>query len=75
LQTIANGDTGQPENVGTYGQWDVSASYDINENFTVIFEGINVTDEYVEKFGVIPAHFTEQVRSGSRYAVGVRGSF
>jgi iron complex outermembrane receptor protein len=75
LQTIANGDTGQPENVGTYGQWDVSASYDINENFTVIFEGINVTDEYVEKFGVIPTHFTEQVRSGSRYAVGVRGSF
>jgi iron complex outermembrane receptor protein len=75
LQTIANGDTGQPENVGTYGQWDVSASYDINEHFTVIFEGINITDEYVEKFGAIPTHFTEQVRSGSRYAVGVRGSF
>lgn len=75
LQTIANGDTGQPENVGTYGQWDVSASYDINEHFTVIFEGINITDEYVEKYGSIPTHFTEQVRSGSRYAVGVRGSF
>jgi TonB-dependent receptor len=75
LQTIANGDTGQPENVSTYGQWDVSASYDINENITVIFEGINITDEYVEKFGSIPSHFTEQVRSGSRYAVGVRASF
>tara|TARA_B110000503_G_scaffold130034_1_gene202949 strand:- start:1193 stop:3958 length:2766 start_codon:yes stop_codon:yes gene_type:complete len=75
LQTIANGDTGQPENVSTYGQWDVSASYDINEHLTVIFEGVNITDEYVEKFGAIPAHFTEQVRSGSRYAVGVRGSF
>jgi TonB-dependent receptor len=75
LQTIANGDTGQPENDATYGQWDVSASYDINENFTVVFEGINITDEYVEKFGSIPSHFTEQVRSGSRYAVGVRASF
>lgn len=75
LQTIANGDTGQPENVGTYGQWDVSASYDINENLTVVFEGINITDEYVEKYGFIPSHFTEQVRSGSRYAVGIRGSF
>ena len=75
LQTIANGDTGQPENVATYGQWDVSASYDINENITVIFEGINITDEYVEKFGSMPSHFTEQVRSGSRYAVGVRASF
>lgn len=75
LQTIANGDTGQPENVATYGQWDVSASYDINENLTVVFEGINITDEYVEKYGFIPSHFTEQVRSGSRYAVGIRGSF
>ena len=75
LQTISNGDTGQPEYVDTYGQWDVSASYEINENLTVIFEGINVTDEYTNKFGSLASHFTEQVRSGARYAIGVRGSF
>lgn len=75
LQTIANGDTGEPENVATYGQWDVSASYDINEHFSVIFEGVNITDEYVEKYGSIRSHFTEQVRTGSRYSVGIRGSF
>jgi iron complex outermembrane recepter protein len=75
LQTLRNGDTGQPEYVDTYGQWDLSASYDINENFTVVFEGINVTDEYTSKHGSLASHFTEQVRSGARYAVGVRGSF
>jgi iron complex outermembrane receptor protein len=75
LQTLRNGDTGQPEYVDTYGQWDLSASYDITENFTVVFEGINVTDEYTSKHGSLASHFTEQVRSGARYAVGVRGSF
>ncbi|MDP5131634.1 MAG: TonB-dependent receptor [Paraglaciecola sp.] len=75
LQTLRNGDTGEPEYVDTYGQWDVSASYDINENFTVVFEGINITDEYTSKHGSLASHFTEQVRSGARYAVGVRGSF
>lgn len=75
LQTLRNGDTAEPEFVDTYGQWDVSASYDINENFTLVFEGINVTDEYTSKHGRLASHFTEQVRSGARYAVGVRGSF
>jgi TonB-dependent receptor len=75
LQTLSNGDTGEPEFVGTYGQWDISASYEINENVSVFFEGINVTDEYTEKYGRIPSHFTEQVRTGARYAIGVRGSF
>ncbi len=75
LQSLNNPDTGEPEFVDTYGQWDVSASYDINENFTVIFEGVNITDEYTDKFGRIPSHFTEQVRSGRRFSIGVRGSF
>jgi TonB-dependent receptor len=75
LQTLNNADTAEPEFVDTYGQWDVSASYDIDDNFSIFFEGINITDEYTEKFGRIPSHFTEQVRSGSRYAMGVRGSF
>jgi len=75
LQTLSNPDTGEPEFVDEYGQWDVSASYDINDNVTVLFEGINITDEYTNKFGRIRSHFTEQIRSGSRYSVGVRASF
>ncbi|MFT5711790.1 MAG: iron complex outermembrane receptor protein [Glaciecola sp.] len=75
LQTLSNGDTGEPEFVDDYGQWDISASYDINENFTLLFEGVNITDEYTEKFGRIQSHFTEQVRTGTRYSIGIRGAF
>jgi TonB-dependent receptor len=75
LQTLSNGDTGEPEFVDTYGQWDISASYEIDEHFTVIFEGVNITDEYTNKHGRLDSHFTEQVRSGSRYSVGVRATF
>jgi iron complex outermembrane receptor protein len=75
LQTFSNGDTGEPEFVKTYGQWDISSSYEINEHLTVLFEGVNVTDEYTNKVGRIPTHFTEQVRTGVRYSIGLRGSF
>jgi iron complex outermembrane receptor protein len=75
LQTLSNGDTGEPEFVDTYGQWDISASYEIDEHFTVIFEGVNITDEYTDKHGRLDSHFTEQVRSGSRYSLGVRAKF
>ncbi|TAP39439.1 TonB-dependent receptor [Alteromonas sp. KUL49] len=73
--TAVGGATGEPVTTDTYGQWDVSASYDINENFTVFFEGINVTEEELTQFG----RFEDQIYSiednGSRYAVGIRGTF
>ena len=31
--------------VNDYAQVDISGSYDINENLTVFFEGINITNE------------------------------
>jgi iron complex outermembrane receptor protein len=73
--TSVGGATGEPVTTETYGQWDVSASYDINEHFTVFFEGINVTEEELSQVG----RFADQTYSvednGSRYAVGIRGSF
>lgn len=75
LQTLSNPTTGEPEFVDTYGQWDVSASYDINENFTVFFEGINVTGEETIKHGRFANQLTLIQDSGARYAVGVRANF
>ena len=75
LQSQSNADTAEPEFVDDYGQWDISASYAINDNLTVLFEGVNITDEYTNKFGRIPSHFTEQVRTGTRYSLGLRGTF
>ena len=74
LQTLAAG-TGEPEFVDTYGQWDASASYDINENITVFFEGINLTGEETIKHGRFANQITRIQDTGTRYAVGVRANF
>ncbi|GAB5379104.1 MAG: TonB-dependent receptor [Aliiglaciecola sp.] len=75
LRALDNGFNGEPINTQTFGQWDVSASYEINENFTVFFEGINVTEEELVQTG----RFADQIYSvednGSRYAIGVRAKF
>lgn len=74
LQTLA-ADTGEPEFVDTYGQWDASASYDINENFTVFIEGINLTGEETIKHGRFANQITQILDTGTRYAIGVRANF
>ena len=73
--TSVGGATGEPVTTETYGQWDVSASYDINENFSVFFEGINVTEEELTQVGRFPDQIYSIEDNGSRYAVGIRGSF
>jgi iron complex outermembrane receptor protein len=74
LQTLAAG-TGEPEFVDTYGQWDASASYDINENITVFIEGINLTGVETRKHGRFAIQTTQIQDTGTRYAVGVRANF
>lgn len=74
LQTLAAG-TGEPEFVDTYGQWDASASYEINENFTVFIEGINLTGEETIKHGRFSNQITRIIDTGKRYAAGVRINF
>ena len=75
LRRIDNGFNGEPINTDTYGQVDVSGSYDINENFTVFVEGVNITGEQLRQTG----RFADQTYSiednGSRYSIGVRATF
>lgn len=73
--TSVGGATGEPVTTETYGQWDISASYEINENFTVFFEGINITEEELTQVGRFPDQIYSIEDNGSRYAVGVRGTF
>ncbi|MEL6870858.1 MAG: TonB-dependent receptor [Pseudomonadota bacterium] len=75
LRQIDNGFNGEPINTETFGQWDMSASYDISDTLTVFIEGINITEEELIQTG----RFANQIYSiednGSRYAVGIRGAF
>lgn len=70
-QTAGDG----PTIVEDYEQLDVSGSYDITENLSVFFEGINLTEEFVHKRGRFDNHLLLVEDSGRRWALGIRGSF
>jgi len=75
LRLVDNGFNGEPVNTETFGQWDISASYDINENISVFFEGINITEEELVQNGRFANQTYNIEDNGSRYAIGVRGKF
>lgn len=61
--------------VEAYHQLDISGSYDVTENVSIFFEGINLTEEFVHKRGRYANHLLLAEDSGRRWAFGVRGSF
>ncbi|OUS23480.1 TonB-dependent receptor [Thalassotalea sp. 42_200_T64] len=61
--------------VEDYAQVDASGSFDVTENISIFFEGINLTEEYVHKRGRFSNQLLLVEDSGRRFAVGVRGSF
>ena len=73
LRQIDNRFNGEPVNTDTFGQWDISASYDITENFSVFFEGINITEEEYRQTGRFKDQTFNIEDNGARYALGVRG--
>jgi len=67
--------TEEPTFVKSYGQWDLSASYDINENFSVFLEGINIAGQDTEHHGRFDNHFLYKSFQDPRFSLGVRASF
>lgn len=62
-------------NVAAYGQWDLSGSYEISENFSVLFEATNLTEEVVTKYGRYTNQFLLAEDAGRRISVGVQAKF
>jgi hypothetical protein len=69
--------TGHPNPIYTeaYGQWDISVSYDVNDNLTVFAEGINVTDEYTRQSSRRSEQVLNVVELRPRYNIGLRYTF
>ncbi len=67
--------TTEPTIIEEYGQWDISASYDINHSMTVFIEGINVTGEQIRARGRYANQMLNIATGSARYALGVRASF
>ncbi|NHN39791.1 TonB-dependent receptor [Pseudomaricurvus alcaniphilus] len=66
---------GLPEHVAAYGQLDFSMSYDINENFTLSAEAINLTDERTFEYVDVEERLSLLQYAGPRFKVGLRMSF
>ena len=65
----------EPVHTEAYGQWDISASYDIQENITVFIEGVNITEEETRRYGRYKDQLISLEDNGSRWAIGVRANY
>lgn len=68
-------DQGQPKQREDYGQWDMTATFDVNHNVSIFVEGINLLDEEIREFSVYRNRFLALQQNGTRFAVGVRATF
>ncbi len=64
-----------PNYVDDYGQLDISIGYQINDQMSVQFEGINITDETVRVFGRNERQTLFATQNGPRYMLGFRYQF
>jgi len=64
-----------PQHVQSYAQVDLSASYEITDNLTVMLDGINITDAYTRKYGREKLQVMDVTQTGPRYNLGVRYTF
>lgn len=74
FQTPAGNFFGDGSNVESFGQLDASFNYKINDNFTAVVEGINLTEEVTTRVNDIG--FNRGVEdTGRRVIFGVRATF
>jgi len=76
---------GQQQNTGNFGTEptfvdsatfvDFSTSYDIDNNLSVFFEGLNLTDETYSTHGRYKAQLLDAIDTGPRLTVGARYKF
>jgi TonB-dependent receptor len=66
---------GLPQHVDAYGQFDFSASYNINEMLAVSFEAINITNENIREYADVRERVSLIEYSGRRYQLGVTAKF
>ena len=70
--TSANGN---PVFTDAYGQFDLSANWNITDNLTLSVAGINLNDEARYQYFVNPDRMLAHRASGKRYTVTLRARF
>jgi len=64
-----------PQQIASYGQLDLSASYEINDNLTVFMDAINVTESTFKVFSREEHQILQSGQTGARYNLGIRYTF
>ncbi len=64
-----------PTNVEAYGQWDLGVTYYYNDNLTLYFSGLNLTNETRHVYSLTKSQVLQAVQGGSRYDFGLRYNF
>ncbi|NIB40921.1 TonB-dependent receptor [Pseudomaricurvus alkylphenolicus] len=75
LQSLTQTNGDGVTHVDEYEQWDMSGSYEINDNLMVVFEITNLTEEIVTKHGRFDNHFLLAEDAGRRFALGLNAKF
>jgi iron complex outermembrane receptor protein len=66
---------GNPVFTDTYGQFDLSANWNITDHFTLSVAGINLNDEARYQYFLTPNRMLAHRASGKRYTVTLRARF
>jgi len=69
------GSEGQPENIKSYGQYDLSASFQLRSGFSVFAECVNLTNERTDSYSAFAERMLQLEESGRRITAGVRARF
>ena len=67
--------SGEPTFTEAFGQFDLNVSYDINDNFSVFVEGLNITEEDSRQFGRYDEQLVQAIVGSSRWNLGARAKF
>jgi len=64
-----------PQHTEAYGQWDISLGYNITEQWSVTFEGLNITEETQRVYGRYEEQMLFSRQYGARYNIATRYNF
>jgi len=71
----ASREHGNPEFVEAYSQWDLHASFNVNQQFSVFAEGLNLTNETARSYSRYRGALQSATELGARYNLGARYTF
>ncbi|WP_299596696.1 TonB-dependent receptor [uncultured Microbulbifer sp.] len=75
LADVNRGASNNPVYMDDFGQVDMNISYEVNDNFTVLFEGLNLTEESLQAFGRDKNQLWHAQELDARYLIGAQYKF